>query len=150
MRTAAIVIILCWVGHSQTVYGQDEDRIDFDRQIQPIFTMNCALSGCHLGPGAAASQDLSEGQAYDALVEVASRSTLGFTRVIPGNPEESLLVRKMEGDDGVGLPMPPNGMIVAQQFADLVRLWIAQGALRDPRPTAVTPIVWSGVKARRQ
>ena len=80
--------------------------------------------------------------AYDALVDVKAMGVnltegagadcvdSGLTRVVPGNPDESLLVKKLENTQPCGTGMPPGGTLTAAQI-DQVRTWIADGAKRD-------------------
>ena len=54
----------------------------------------------------------------------------GETLVVPMDPDNSYLIRKMENDAGiVGLVMPPTGSIL-QTDIDVIRQWITDGALR--------------------
>ena len=50
-------------------------------------------------------------------------------RVVPGQPNNSYLVHKLEGTATVGGFMPPTGMLGAAEIA-AVRQWITDGALR--------------------
>ncbi len=91
-----------------------------------IFNVGCLEpSACH---GDAPSGGLSlAGNAYDRLVGVPSTIN-GQPRVIPGDPDGSLLYQKLARTppaDG-GIPMPPGGAIPADALA-LVRQWIEQG-----------------------
>jgi polyvinyl alcohol dehydrogenase (cytochrome) len=54
----------------------------------------------------------------------------GLTRVVPGKPDESLLVKKLEGTQSCGTSMPPGLKLSADQIAQ-VRTWIANGAKDD-------------------
>ena len=125
--------------------------VDFESQIQPIFTNSCALSGCHTGETlvfgglSGGGLILLDGQSYDQLVGVEGKYTSGTTRVIPGNSAESLLIRKLEGDDGVGSRMPASGGPLEPETIQLIKDWIDQGALREA-PTAVARLPWGGVK----
>lgn len=70
--------------------------------------------------------------AYDQIVNVPSRDKRGAIRVIPGDPENSYLVHKIEGRAGiVGLRMPFSGapFLTDGQILILKR-WIAIGAPR--------------------
>ena len=71
--------------------------------------------------------------AYDQIVNVASRGKPGAIRVIPGDPENSYLVHKIEGrSDIVGRRMPQAGppYLTDGQILILKR-WIATGAPRN-------------------
>jgi hypothetical protein len=56
---------------------------------------------------------------------------MGETLVIPNDPDNSYLIRKLEGNAGVGsvMPPPPRMALGAATIAE-IRQWIADGALR--------------------
>jgi hypothetical protein len=66
---------------------------------------------------------------YAALVNVPSRQRQGAVLVIPGDPENSYLIRKLEGRDITSARMPQNGppYLTAGQIL-VIRRWIAIGA----------------------
>ena len=71
----------------------------------------------------------SEAASHAALVNVASVQVPSLNRVTPSNPNDSYLVRKLEGDprhrrqsDAAG------GPFLDQTTIDSVRLWITNGA----------------------
>lgn len=81
-------------------------------------------------------------QAYMALVGVPAMSmTLsgmgvhcadsGLTRVVAGEPDQSLLVQKLEATQSCGDPMPPTTALLSAEQVRLVRAWIENGALND-------------------
>ena len=77
--------------------------------------------------------NLAEGVSYAQLVNVASVSKRGATRVIPGDPDNSYLIHKLEGGPGlVGNRMPNTGgpYLTAGQIA-VIRRWIQEGAKND-------------------
>jgi hypothetical protein len=65
---------------------------------------------------------------YTALVGVAARGRAGATLVIPGNPEDSYLIRKLEGRDITGARMPLNGPYLSPNQIAVLKRWIAIGA----------------------
>ena len=80
--------------------------VDFDTEVQPIFTGSCALSQCHDNSSPTGSMDLSEGNAFGNTVNTAASSTYpGEVRVVPGDTSESLLYQKMTGTS-FGSKMP--------------------------------------------
>ena len=87
---------------------------------------------CHNAANAAATAGLilTEGAANAALVGVPSRTKPGAIRVIPGDPDNSYLVHKLEGAPGiVGLRMPGNGgPFLTEGQMLVIRRWIAEGA----------------------
>ncbi len=96
--------------------------------VQNIFTNNC--TGCHAGSSSPEGMDLSENYAYEAIVNVSSQQA-ALKRVEPGQPDNSYLVRKIQGTAGIdGDRMPADGppyLTTAQ--IDTIRLWITNGAL---------------------
>ena len=54
----------------------------------------------------------------------------GLKRVLPGDPDNSLLVKKLESTQPCGLPMPFGKMLTQEQI-DQVRTWIKNGANDD-------------------
>ena len=76
--------------------------------------------------------NLTHDLAYDQLVGVASRTKPGATRVIPGDPDNSYIIRKVEGASGIeGRRMPNDGPPYLTDGQILIlRRWIALGAPR--------------------
>ncbi|MDH3739456.1 MAG: CHRD domain-containing protein, partial [Alphaproteobacteria bacterium] len=102
-------------------------------QIQAdVFTPSCAVSGCHDGGGAGGlpgSMDLSTGNSRSNLVNVMSEQ-VAFNRVTPGDPDNSYLIDKLEGNQAAGtLRMPQGGPFLDQPTIDMIRQWITEGAL---------------------
>jgi hypothetical protein len=97
---------------------------------QNVFTPRC--SGCHSGAGTTlpGAMNLTDAAAsYAALVGVASRQVPTLARVTAGNPNDSYLIRKLEGTPGiVGGRMPLVGGPLPQTTIDSIRLWITTGA----------------------
>lgn len=107
-----------------------------------IMARGCAQGAqCHGGAGGMLT--LSDADtAYAALVDVMAMGVLpGFTncsesglkRVVPNDPDMSLLVQKLAGTQMCGLQMPPGGpasLIPAEQL-EQVKMWIAGGALKN-------------------
>lgn len=113
--------------------GDDPPEESMFSQIQTeIFNTNCALSGCHAGSNPQQGMDLSEGQAYAAIVGVPSTERPELMRVEPGNPDDSYLLMKIEGDpDIVGARMPLGRQPLSSSQISLVRDWIVAGAPED-------------------
>lgn len=93
-----------------------------------VFTPTCATSGCHSGTGAQQGLRLDDGFSFDNLVNVASAQVPTMDRVEPGDPDNSYLVRKIEGTASVGARMPFGGPALDQALIDDIRQWISDGA----------------------
>lgn len=88
---------------------------------------------CHntAGRATAANLDLSV-DPYAAMVNVVSVQRRDLMLIVPGNPEASYLIHKLEGRSGiVGLRMPRTGppFLTSGQI-EVVRRWIEIGAPR--------------------
>jgi len=94
-----------------------------------------ACVNCHtnVGRNPSGGMNLAHAVAYDSIVNVPSSRKAGAIRVIPGDPENSYLVHKIEGlPDIVGLRMPFSGppFLTNGQILILKR-WIELGAPRN-------------------
>jgi hypothetical protein len=91
-----------------------------------VFTPTC--SGCHNGgAGAAAGMNLEAGASAASLINVTSL-TYGQIRVIPGDPANSLIIKKLQGDPSVGQRMPAAGLFLSQGTINVISAWILAGA----------------------
>ncbi|HUB78341.1 MAG TPA: ankyrin repeat domain-containing protein [Bryobacteraceae bacterium] len=95
------------------VLGAQTAKIDFAKDVQPIFQKNCVP--CH-GPALQSS-----GMRLDRKSVV-----MGRRGVVPGSSENSFLFHRISGND-YGLQMPPTGALRAEQIAT-IKKWIDQGA----------------------
>jgi hypothetical protein len=87
---------------------------------------------CHTDQGRVAAGPglvLLDGRSYQQLVGVPSVGRPGATRVIPGDPANSYLVRKLEGRDINGERMPRGtGPFLTEGQMLVIRKWISDGA----------------------
>lgn len=108
------------------------DGPSFAGTVWPILQPVCS---CHtqMTPGPATGLDMgtTAESAYTALVDAPSPTVPGFVQVDPGSPDTSYLYLKLTNTHasvgGVGLKMPPGGMLSAGDLA-AVEAWIAGGA----------------------
>lgn len=98
-----------------------------------IFDPGCV--SCHTDNGRtpAGGSNLRAGASFAGLVNVASSALPGAVRVIPGNPNGSYLVQKLEGATNiVGTRMPRNGPpYLSEAQVRMIRDWIQAGALNN-------------------
>jgi hypothetical protein len=130
-RASSFLVIAVVMAGCEHADPLDDERAapTFASIQQTIFTLNCAVSGCHLGGSAAAQLDLSAGNAYSNLVGVASVEVPTLQRVEPGDPDNSYLVRKVEGGPGItGVQMPRGRDPLSAEQIQAIRDWIAAGA----------------------
>jgi mono/diheme cytochrome c family protein len=96
--------------------AQGPSRVDFARDVQPIFREHCY--GCH-GP----DQQMN-GFRLDRRADAMRGG--GQTNIGPGNADGSRLYHRLIGTR-FGAQMPPTGALSADQIATL-KAWIDQGA----------------------
>ena len=143
MASAVLVVALCGCAGSGSGGGQnggggggctppEVPTISYSANIQPIYDTSCALAGCHLGAAPAFGLNLSAGESYDATVNVKSIQRPKLFLVEPGNPDDSYLVRKIEGGpDIAGAQMPANKPPLPLDEMDAIRQWITECALNN-------------------
>jgi hypothetical protein len=102
---------------------------------EQIFTPIC--TACHIGATAPLGLRLDAANSYGLLVGVPSAQEPSLQRVQPGNPDNSYLIRKLEGTASTGGRMPLDGTPLSQANIDVVRQWITDGA--QPAPSTVPP-----------
>ena len=94
--------------------------VDFEAQIRPLLEARC--HDCH-GPSKHAA-----GLRLDQRAAALAGSFLGKEPVIvPGDPEDSELVYRVETDDEDDR-MPPDGPALTAEETRLIRSWVEQGA----------------------
>jgi mono/diheme cytochrome c family protein len=110
-------------------------QIDFNRDIRPILADRCW--SCH-GPDAPAKKIKPR---LDS--EGAATADLGGGRraIVPGNPEQSQLVRRItSGDEMMRMPPVDSGRKLTQTEIDLLVEWVRQGARWQHHWSFITPI----------
>jgi len=92
-----------------------------------VFTPICTQ--CHIGANAPLGLRLDAANSYAMLVNVNSGEVPALRRVNPGNPDQSYIVQKIQGIAAVGGRMPLGQAPLPQDRIDLIRSWIAGGAM---------------------
>ena len=124
--------------------GPEEDLTapTFGNVFTAVIAKSCIDSQCH---GAAKQGNLDMGNQITAFSNLRAKASgkcegadgsptacgcasSGKIRVVPGKPEESLLVEKLSGNPSCGDRMPPNSEPLSSELQDLVKRWIASGA----------------------
>jgi hypothetical protein len=93
-------------------------NVSFQAQVLPLFNQACNYSGCH---GNDAPQSLLKLTSWGDLMT----SGAGVGAVVPGQPDNSTLVLRIEGR---GARMPPTGLPLNQNQINGIRAWIVEGA----------------------
>jgi mono/diheme cytochrome c family protein len=98
-----------------------KETVSFARDIAPILIANC--NGCHYN-----ATRVSGGLQLNTIVQLVKGGDSGPI-VLPGKPDESLLVRKLKGMEGARMPMGRAALPDSQ--IQLVATWIKEGATFD-------------------
>ncbi|MCA9088291.1 MAG: hypothetical protein KDA90_06595, partial [Planctomycetaceae bacterium] len=98
--------------------GLQGAEIDFAKQIRPIFEARCFE--CH------GAETREAGLRLDRKADALAGGDSG-TVIVPGEPESSLLIKYVSGDDPDRL-MPPNGDNLTVDQIGVLTAWIQQGA----------------------
>jgi CHRD domain len=91
-----------------------------------VFTPSCTFSGCHSGASPAAGQNLTAGQAFANIVGVPSTQSPSLNRIEPFDPDNSYLIRKIEGNAGNRMPLGRDPL--SPDIINTLRQWITEGA----------------------
>jgi hypothetical protein len=96
--------------------------LSYGRQIAPIFALHCA--GCH---------GLSNPSSNLQVTRFASLRAGGNIgdEIVPGHPEQSILLDFLEGKRGPRQRMPQNSRPLTRAQIASVREWIKEGARND-------------------
>jgi hypothetical protein len=93
---------------------------------EEVFIPRCSASVCHGGTDPSAALDLQR-EPYANLVDVDADQVPGMKRVVPGDPEASLLYVVLLGPEGEVSQMPEGAELDAHEI-EAIRIWIEDGA----------------------
>ncbi len=109
------VSILVSVSPSNVVFPNN--NVSYSGQVQPLFNQACTASGCHDNGAHQSDLDLTDyGHAVLTVPGV----------VVPGKPDASTLVLRIEG--AVGPRMPSAYFPLNQNQIGGIRVWVLEGA----------------------
>src|SRR5688572_27600596 len=107
MRFWLPLIVLAVFSPPRGGLGADSSRVDFVRDIQPIFERNCVK--CH------GSQKQQGGLRFDSSDGAMRNGDSGLPAVMPGKLEQSELIRRIEAAD-TSERMPPDTAPLAPEL----------------------------------
>jgi len=111
-----MTLVLCCCAFPAGFHAQVAPKVDFARDVQPIFKTYCI--GCH-----GSSQQMN-GLRLDRRRDAMHGGTIAV--IGPGNSAGSRLYLRLVGDQ-FGLRMPPTGPLPDDKI-DVIKQWIDQGA----------------------
>jgi Planctomycete cytochrome C len=130
----ALLVAACACGGAS---AQEPAKIDFARDVQPLFKAHC--TGCH-GP-----KKQNNGFRLDRRRDAMRGRTINM--IGPGNADASRLYLRLIGDS-VGLRMPPEGPLSPEQIK-VIKTWIDQGAEWPDAVSGESPLPPPNPKAMR-
>jgi hypothetical protein len=138
----SLVLILYMVNCEEKDIDTPEDTSSFGLIQSKILNRSCAISGCHASENDGFFSQhglvLSEGKSYDNLVNAECKNERAradsLKRVVPGDIEKSLLMKKLNctlsnGDYGNTMPFGREPLSASQ--IEFIETWIKSGAPRD-------------------
>jgi hypothetical protein len=122
IKRFSVLLMALALGAGRALGGEAGQSIRFDRDIRPIFSQNCLL--CH-------GADKTRRKAKLRLD--VRESALGLKVIVPGKPEESLLVQHIFTTNADDLMPPPSThKSLTAEEKETLKEWIAQGAKYEP------------------
>jgi uncharacterized protein DUF1553/uncharacterized protein DUF1549/cytochrome c len=117
------VSLIAAIADEGKVGAEGADAVSFNRDIRPIFSDTCYR--CH-GPDKNARQ---AGLRLDLREESTKKTKSGIIPIVPGNPEESEIVRRIFASEEAEV-MPPKWAHkeLTTKQKELIKRWVAQGA----------------------
>ena len=122
-RLVALCIFLSSIDRYMVVQGAEHPLIDFRQKVLPILSKHCFA--CH-GFDENARQ---AGLRLDVRENATAETDSGSIAIVPGQPKNSELVKRISSDDPEHkMPPPESKHQLTTQQRELLSLWIAQGA----------------------
>ena len=119
MKLALLFLGLAW---PTPLHAQEaaQEKVSFERDVVPLLRAHC--HGCHQPAKAKGKLDLTR---YEYLMSAEDPV------VVPGKPEESLLLDLLLPFDDEPPEMPEDAEPLSAEEIDVLRRWIAGGAVDD-------------------
>jgi methionine-rich copper-binding protein CopC len=116
---------------------------DFQSIQANVFTPIC--SKCHIGASAPEGLQLDAAHSYNLLVGVPSAEEPNLLRVKTGDPDNSYMVRKIEGPSAgiIGGQMPLGEPPLPQATINAIRQWVTNGAPNAPAAAAAAAQIFA-------
>ncbi|MBX3435896.1 MAG: PSD1 domain-containing protein [Planctomycetaceae bacterium] len=112
-----------------------EVSIEFNRDIRPLLASHCLA--CH-GRDAA---DRQSGARFDVRDAALAPADSGQRPIVPGDPDASELVRRIESrDPAVVMPPPDSGKSLSEEQQQMLRQWVREGAVFEEHWAFIPPV----------
>lgn len=109
------------------VKGPIADGVEFNRDIRGILSNKCLE--CHGQDPKAVRANLKLNSRESATAKLAD----GAIAIVPGNPDQSELIRRIDSKDpDVQMPPPDSNKVLSDEDRAILRQWIEEGAVYKP------------------
>ncbi|MCA9044933.1 MAG: DUF1549 domain-containing protein, partial [Planctomycetaceae bacterium] len=109
--------------HSGSAQEVSSRPVSYHKDIRPIFQAHC--QGCHQPAKPSGEYVMTS---FAAVIKAGES---GEAAVVPGKPEESYLLSEITPDAEGNAEMPKGKKALSEVERDLIKNWIAQGAIDD-------------------
>ena len=107
------------VGAAETEEKFSPESLEFfEKNVRPVLAEHCQK--CH------GEETQWSNYRLDSRAAMLAGGDFGVS-VVPGKPEESLLIKAVRQEEGADVSMPPKGKLTDRQIADLEK-WVRDGA----------------------
>jgi hypothetical protein len=135
---AVVWVASCALGAETTVAAVAPagaaEKVIFNRDIRPILSDTCFK--CHGFDANKRQADLR----LDSLEGATADLGGGQGAIVPGKPDESEAFRRLTSDDPEEkMPPPKSGMALTAAQVELIKRWIAQGAVYQKHWSLIAP-----------
>lgn len=129
IRPACLILLLC----GMSVADAEETKLRFNRDIRPILSNKCFR--CHGFDEKGRKGDLRLDKREDAIA-----THEGTQAIVPGKPEESSLLQRINTADSDDLMPPPDSKLsLSDEEKNVLRRWIAEGAEYEAHWSLIPP-----------
>lgn len=104
--------------------------VSYYKKIRPVFQAHC--QGCHQPAKAKGGYVMTD---FAKLIDGGESAKEGEHAIVPKAPDQSLLVQQITPHEGAA-EMPPKKDPLPEKEQELIRRWIAEGAVDDTPPNA--------------
>ena len=121
-RIGLIIPLLSISGPLSGASASEGAKVSYGRQVAPIFAMHCA--GCHGLSNPSSDLRVTRFETLRAGGDIGGE-------IVPGRPEQSVLMDFIEGKRGPRQRMPQNSPPLSPPQIAVIRQWIQEGAEND-------------------
>ncbi len=131
--TRICACLLPWLALALPAGASPASGVKYNRDIQPILSENCFP--CH----GTDSTSRKAGLRLDQFGAATNKLDDGAFAIIPGNPEKSEMIRRIFATDDDHMPPAKVNKILKPAQMELLKKWIAAGAVYEPHWSFIPP-----------